>query len=235
MRYSGADTQYSVVEQITGLWYYRVRASNPGGSSPWSNTESVSVISSAPTLLPINNSDGNGDYLVDWTDVTGAISYRLEEADNSGFSSPTVRYTGANSQFPVSGQQGGAWYYRVRASSGGGDSPWSNTESVTVTPLAPVLLPIENADGDGQYLVRWSDVTGETGYFLQEDDNPGFSSPVTRYQGAYTQFEVVGQEDGTWYYRVRAYSNAGNSPWSGSQAVVVGGWRLYLPMVLRGY
>jgi len=39
---------------------------------------------------------------------------------------------------------GGTWYYRVRASNAGSDSPWSNIESVTVTDLGTcwVHLPL---------------------------------------------------------------------------------------------
>ena len=55
------------------------------------------------------------EYLVDWSDVTGAASYWVEEDDNAAFSSPTVRYSGVDSQFQVSAQGTGLWYYRVRA------------------------------------------------------------------------------------------------------------------------
>ncbi len=233
-RYNGTNSQYQVSEQPTGLWYYRVRATCAGGDSAWSNTESVSVAPSSPVLFPISNPDGNGDYLVHWSDVTGATSYRLEEDDNSAFTSPTPRYTGASNQFQVYGQESGTWYYRVRASNSFGDSSWSNTESVSVIPAAPVLFAISNPDGNGQYLVDWSDVTGATGYELEEDDNAGFDSPVSRYQGIDTQFDVIGQQPGVWHYRVRAFNAAGFSPWSPPQAVVVVQlWRVCLPLVLR--
>ena len=68
-RYSGATSQYQVNGQATGLWYYRVRASNSGGNSAWSNVQSVGVVPAAPTLADISNEDGNGDYLVSWRDV----------------------------------------------------------------------------------------------------------------------------------------------------------------------
>ena len=103
-----------------------------GGNGPWSNIESVGVIPNAPILLPISNSDGNGDYLVDWNEATGATSYRLEEDDNSSFTSPTTRYEGDSSQYSIVGQLPGLWYYRVLASNAYGESPWSNTESASV-------------------------------------------------------------------------------------------------------
>ena len=175
----------------------------------------------APTLYPIGNLDGNGDFLVDWSDVVDASSYLLEEDDNSGFSTPTVRYTGASTQYDVTGQQGGSWYYRVQASNAYGDSPWSNTEPVGVIPEAPLLSPIYNPDWDGHYLLDWNDATGAAGYTLQEDDNPEFDSAASRYEGMDTEFQVTGQPDGTWYYRVRAEIAFGPGPWSDTQPVAV--------------
>lgn len=84
----------------------------------------------APTLLPIDNSDG--DYLVDWDDVPNADSYTLEEDDDPNFGSPLVRYTGPDSQFQVVDQLAGTWHYRVRASNVSGESPWSAPQSVEV-------------------------------------------------------------------------------------------------------
>ena len=232
VRYTGPNSQFHIYGQESGTWYYRVLAINDYGESPWSNIESVSVIPAAPVLDPISNPDGDGEYIVDWNDVTGAMSYTLEEDNNSEFTSPTVIYIGVESQYQVSGQQGGFWYYRVLASNPAGDSPWSNIESVGVIPTAPELLAISNPDGDGDYLVDWTDVTSVTGYILEEDDNPSFDFPVIRYQGVDTEFEVLGQQDGVWYYRVRAYNAVGNSPWSNTQTVHVGGgWIFYLPLV----
>jgi len=223
-RYTGASSQYEMNGQHWGTWYYRVLASNSGGDSPWSNTESVivdHVPPDAPILYPISNPDGNGDYLVDWSDANGATGYCLEEDDNSAFTSPTVRYTGASSQYEVVGQVGGTWYYRACASNASGDSPWSNTEYASVIPAAPILAPISNPDGNGDYLVDWNDVTGATSYCLEEDDNSAFTSPTPRYTGASSQYQVTGQQGGTWYYRVRASNVAGDSPWSNTESVGV--------------
>jgi hypothetical protein len=89
---------------------------------------------SSPTLYPISNPDGDGDYTVDWSDVTGALTYTLQEDDNAGFASPTTRSTGSVSQYTISSQAPGTWYYRVKASNAGEDSPWSNVVSTTVNP-----------------------------------------------------------------------------------------------------
>jgi hypothetical protein len=233
--YTGADSQFLVMGHEGGLWYYRVRASNAGGSSIWSNIESTGVVPLAPVLEPIENADGDGDYLVDWAAVTNATSYRLEEDDNPEFTSPTVRYTGASTQYQVSGKGPGLWYYRVRASNGFGSSLWSDTQSAGVVTASPVLSPIDDSGASGgYYLVNWTEVTGAISYELQEDDDPDFGSPVTTYSGSSNQAEVTGQLPGTWYYRVRSRNAAGYSQWSDPQWVeVVYGWRVDLPVVLR--
>jgi hypothetical protein len=112
-------------------------------------------------------------------------------------------------------------------------------ESVTVdppAPSAPTLHAIDNADGDGDYGVDWSDVSGATGYTVQEDDNGSFSSPTTAYSGPNSQHTVSGQAAGTWYYRVRAYNAGGGySPWSSARSVVVDPWVVCLPLLMRDY
>jgi sugar lactone lactonase YvrE len=111
-------------------------------------------------------------------------------------------------------------------------------ESYEVALDAPVLLPIDNPAGDGNYLVAWSTVTGATGYTLEEDDSPSFVSPTTvRYSGPAISCTVTDQVAGDWYYRVRAANDAGHSTWSSIQSVEVLPPELtryiYLPLVLR--
>jgi parallel beta-helix repeat protein len=91
-----------------------------------------------PTLYAISNPDGDGNYTVDWSDVTGALTYTLHEDDNAGFTSPTTRYAGSASQYAISGQPAGTWYYRVKAANASGESGWSNVQSTTVNPSSPV-------------------------------------------------------------------------------------------------
>jgi sugar lactone lactonase YvrE len=96
-----------------------------------------------------------------------------------------------------------------------------NFEPPPTPPLPPVLDDISNSDGDGNYTVSWSAVTGATSYTLQEDDNSAFSSPVTVYSGPNTSKSITGRVPGTYYYRVRASANGLTSNWSNSQSVQV--------------
>jgi thermitase len=176
----------------------------------------------APTLLPIDNADGDGSYLVDWSDVPMASSYTLQEDRNPAFPSPTELYLGANSQFMVTGRGGGTWYYRVRATSDLGDSPWSNVQSATVAPAPPTLAPINNGGNEDEYEISWSASDSALGYTLEEAGNASFSNPKTRYQGIVLSYHVTGQPEGTWYYRVRAHNSAGDGAWSNAESTAVG-------------
>ncbi len=93
-----------------------------------------SSIPSAPVLNTISNSDGDGNYTVSWSAVSGVIGYTVQEDDNPIFSSPTARYAGSGTSTSIAGQAAGTYYYRVRSSKSGLVSSWSNIQSVTVSP-----------------------------------------------------------------------------------------------------
>jgi hypothetical protein len=174
---------------------------------------------------------------VSWSAADTATSYTLQEDNNASFSSPVTRYMGSELQYDVTGQAGGTWYYRVRATNAGGNSLWSNTRSTTVDPPAldaPVLSSIDNADGDADYLVDWSEVTGGTQYTLEQSIDPYFAAPSVVYSGAASQYSVTNQPNGRWYYRVRAAGAGGRGPWSNEESAVVP-THVYLPIMLREF
>jgi len=236
-RYSGAATQTAISGQAVGTWYYRVRATAGGLQSDWSTAVSTQVLPQAPALATITNPAQADAYLVNWSDVGGASGYRLEQSANSAFSTVTVRYVGATSQYQVTGQPGGTWYYRVFSLAGGLQSGPSNVVSTTVAASslsAPTLNAISNPDGDGAYVVSWGAVTGATAYRLEESASPYFEQSAAVYEGALQQYNAVDMPGGTWYYRVRALAGGGNSPWSASRLVSVRSY-VFLPLVLRSY
>jgi hypothetical protein len=91
-------------------------------------------------------------------------------------------------------------------------------------PLAsgPVLIPIVNG-GDGNYVVSWSPpcLGGRYTYTLQEDDDPAFPSPNIYPPTSERSIAVTGRVCGTYYYRVKATSDLGVSPWSHTGTAVV--------------
>jgi hypothetical protein len=86
----------------------------------------------APVLNAISNPSHGGDYTVSWESADLAITYTLQEDDNSGFSSPQDYDVGGALSKAFTGKPGGTYYYRVRGNNEWGPGDWSNIESTAV-------------------------------------------------------------------------------------------------------
>ncbi|HPN52011.1 MAG TPA: S8 family serine peptidase [Anaerolineaceae bacterium] len=235
IRYLGAGTQTSVSGQSIGLWHYRVKALSSSAESPWSSAVSTLVRPAAPVLSAISNPTGSDQFLVDWSDVPEAYGYRLEQSADPAFSTASVIFVGAASQYQVTGQTGGTWYFRAFSLAGVHESLASNVASATVTVSglsAPFMDVISNSDGNGDFVVSWQTVASATGYILEKSATAYFDQPVQVYSGPLTQYNAVSMPEGRWYFRVRATSAAGNSPWSTSRLAIVT-IHILLPMIVK--
>ena len=174
---------------------------------------------SAPTLYAISNADGDGAYSVDWSDVVNTTSYNLEESFNSG--AWNLIMNTASSIYNASGRSAGNWCYRVKANNAYGSSGWSASQCTTVNPPpgTPAISTIDNADGDGSYLVDWNDVPLATSYELQENHDAGAFTTV--YSGATSGSTISGRSSGQWCYRVKAINPSGSGGWSSTQCAMV--------------
>ena len=129
-----------------------------------------------PVLNDIDNPDGDGNYTVSWSSVSGAEGYNLQEDDQSSFPNPTTLYSGTATSQAMSGREVATYYYRVNASNSAGEGGWSNVKSVTVTVPPPACDVTCGANGGW-----WADISCETGsssskvFSLQYwDDNRGW-------------------------------------------------------------
>jgi len=178
-----------------------------------------------PLLSAIDNADGDSTYTVYWTEQPARLAdtYTLQEATDAAFTTGVrdVCMT-AQQSCVVSGRLAGTYYYRVRGHNAWADSAWSNVQSaVVLLPDTPTLYAIDNADGDGYYVVSWSAAARASSYALQEDANPAFSNPTTVYAGAQLSWFATGKVVGTYHYRVRAEGPTGQSGWSAIQPATV--------------
>jgi hypothetical protein len=151
--YSGPGTSTNITVTQVGTYYYRVKAVNSVGQSGWSNVESVQVeLPGAPQLENIDNPDGMNSYTLNWSSVSTAAEYIIQEDDNDSFSSPSTVYTGSETTTNISVQEMGTYFYRVQAANALGSGPWSNTVSTTVTSTAVVPKP-GLWSGDADFMV----------------------------------------------------------------------------------
>ena len=216
--YTGTGTSRTRSGQTPGPWCYRVRATNDGGTSGWSNNQCTTVTPTAAPTLSAPAGDADGNYTVSWTTVTGATGYRLQEQYEGG--SWTTIYTGSGTSKSRDGNAPGVWCYRVQGYNAAGDGPWSSSQCTAVSPTqAPTLDPIANSDGDGSYTVSWSDVPGGASYELQEQHDGGAWSQI--YLGGATNQNLSGRTAGIWCYRARASNAGGNTGWSNVECATV--------------
>ncbi len=236
--YIGANNNYTETLSVAAetTYYYRVKASNSVGDSPWSNMVDVKVTLGAPLTAPssptLNDPGGSlsagTSFSVSWSKPAGATGYKLERDTNSSFSGPTEVYSGSknNAAETRSPSSTTTYYYRVKASNSAGSSSWSNVVDIEITvgappstdsPSAPTLDdPGESFDSGTSFGVNWSAVEGATSYKLERDDNSSFSSPTQAYNGSLNYYSetLSPAATKTYYYRVKASNSAGSSSWS---------------------
>jgi FtsP/CotA-like multicopper oxidase with cupredoxin domain len=224
---------------LGATYYYRVMATNSQGNSPWSNTASITLI--APPVAPSNltatlqtpqnraqlawrdNSTDENLFQV-WRSVNGGaftligtVNRNNQQRASTG---ATVNFTDNNLAV------GNTYAYYIIAVNTVPNpdlaSAPSNTASVALTvPAAPANLAgtavrIAGNNFQDRVTLTWTDnATNETGFQIQRATNANFTGATTFTVGANTTTLVqnVGRPV-TYYYRILATGQFGNSAWS---------------------
>lgn len=207
-------------------YYYRVRAVNEGGNSPYSATNSTTTLPLAP-IVNAASTITTSSFVATWSSVTGASSYQLDISVNSSFSS----FVGIYNSLSVSGTNrsvtglnpGTTYYFRIRAvNNEGNSSANSGVESTITLPESPVVAAAINVSNKS-FTAVWNPVQGASGYLLDVSTSGTFSSFVAGYQNysvAGTNTLISGLDiNSTYYYRVRAMNASGSSANSSSATV----------------
>jgi len=88
-------------------------------------------------------------------------------------------------------------------------------------PGVPSLKDPGNIDNDGNYNLSWNTTIRTIGYVLEEDNTTSFDSPIEIYNGSLIIFNISRKTNGTYYYRVKAYNEKYESPWSNIVDIIV--------------
>ncbi len=134
---SAGVTSFSDGDLPVGVYYYRVYASNPGGSSGYSNVASASV------AVPADPSGLNGysrQYgtttwvVIGWADNANNESYYDLERSTDGVNfAPRISLpANSTSYYDFGVTSGNTYYCRVKARNNAGSSGYSNVGSVTI-------------------------------------------------------------------------------------------------------
>jgi hypothetical protein len=224
----GNVLNYTVGGLVAGTtYYYRIRASNLGGTSGSSNVITMVTLNPAPPVAPVPLAASGitqTGFQANWNVSSGATGYFLDVSTSNTFDISGVVLTnqsvGNVLNYNVGGLVAGTtYYYRVRAANAYGTS--ANSSVITVAtlqppaPAAPGALAASNISQTG-FNANWNLSANATGYYLDVSTSSAFSGFVTGYNNRnvenVTTFTVTGlAANTTYYYRIRAYNAAGTS------------------------
>lgn len=211
------------------LYYWRVNATNDGGTSDWSSTSSFTTI--APPTAPTPGSPTSGatgvtlPAALSWNGSSGAGSYRVQVSASPAFTTLAYNQSVTGTSTSVSGLSANTVYHwRVNATNGGGTSAWSATSSFTTaasppatSPATPTLLSPANAATGVSVpaTLSWNVAARATSYRAQVSLSSSFGTRVINRSVTTTSTIASGLAARTRYYwRVRASNAIGNSGWS---------------------
>ena len=204
-------------------YYYRVRATNSGGTSGNSGTISVTTLGVAPSITsqPSSQAVTVGQSVTFSASASGTppLSFRWFK-DGSQITGAT-----ASSYTISSVQRADAGTYTVAVSNSTG-TVTSNGATLTVNVAAPGTPTANSANSitSSSFQANWSSATGATSYYIDVATNSGFTSFVSGYNncsaGSGLSMSVSGLTPSTtYYYRVRATNSGGTSGNSGMISV----------------
>ena len=212
-------------------YYYRVKACNDAGLSPYSNivsgqSKAVTPKPSAP-VVKIGNSSTSGKPQLTWNAVSGATSYKVYRATSQNGTYSLLGTVTATSYTNTGAKAGTTYYYKVKAVSSAGESAYSNVVSgrATVT-----TLTMGHSASSGKPQLTWKAVSGAASYRVYRATTKNGAYTVINTTKALTYTNVGAALGTTYYYKVEALNAAGKS--MGFSAIVEG---KVAPVLAVGY
>ena len=215
---SGSTVSYTDTTAASGTTYtYTVRAYNGNTMGDWHSAKSVMRISDTTLTGASNITYG---VQVKWSRVTGATGYivyrkgagkgwaRIADIKNGS----TVSYT------DTTAASGTTYTYTVRAYNGSTMGDWHSTKSVKRL-SDPKLTSASKVSGGIN--VRWTGVTGATGYIVYRKSGSGSWGRIADIKsGSTVSYTDRTAKAGTTYtYTVRAYNGNTMGDWSSVKVI----------------
>ena len=212
-------------------YYYRVKACNDAGLSPYSNIVSGQVKTVTPKpaapVVKIGNSASSGKPMLTWNAVSGATSYKVYRATSQNGTYSLLGTVTATSYTNTGAKAGTTYYYKVKAVNSAGESAYSNVVSgrATVT-----TLTMGHSSTSGKPQLTWKAVSGAASYKVYRATTKNGAYSVINTTKALTYTNVGAALGTTYYYKVEALNAAGKS--MGFSAIVEG---KVAPVLAVGY
>ena len=212
-------------------YYYRVKACNDAGLSPYSNVVSGKVKSVTPKpsapVVKIGHSASSGKPMLTWNAVSGATSYKVYRATSQNGTYSLLGTVTATSYTNTGAKAGTTYYYKVKAVNSAGESAYSNVVSgkTTVT-----TLTMGHSASSGKPQLTWKAVSGAASYKVYRATAKNGAYSVINTTKALTYTNTGAALGTTYYYKVEALDAAGKS--MGFSAIVEG---KVAPVLAVGY
>ena len=213
---SGSTVSYTDTTAASSTTYtYTVRAYNGNTMGDWHSAKSLMRISDTTVTGASNITYG---VQVKWSRVTGATGYIVYRKSGSGSwgriadikSGSTVSY------IDKTAASGTTYTYTVRAYNGSTMGDWHSAKSVKRL-SDPKLTSASKVSGGIN--VRWTRVTGATGYIVYRKSGSGSWGRIADIKsGSTVSYTDRTAKAGTTYtYTVRAYSGSTMGDWSSTK------------------
>lgn len=197
-------------------YYFRVRAVNSGGASPY--VSGTSVTTALPPVATNATATTGTSFTANWNTSATATSYLLDVASDIDFTNILTAYSNlavaGNSQSVAGLSNGSTYFYRVRAVNASGNSANSNTITITTVPGIPGVVTFSAVSATG-FQASWTPVPGATSYQVDVSGNAAFSNFAAGFHAAGVSSESIttsGLFPGIVYYvRLRAVNASGIS------------------------
>ena len=226
---SGTSLTVSSELDYTTLYFWRVRATGPSGTSSWSSTYRFTTQVGLPDQVTLI-SPGDGfinarpGFEFVWREESGADRYNLQVSTTSDFSDPVIDELLANGRYPATQDLdfSTTYYWRVRASNNADTTDWSDVWSFTTIIEKPVEVTAVVRPGDNQIQVPlltdfiWEPSARASDYTIQISTEEDFSSLPISDTVTSPQFNnaIPLEPAQIYYWRIRASNIGGESRWS---------------------
>jgi HYR domain len=208
-------------------YFWRVKASNKGGASSWSDVDSFTTIVASPIkpvgVLPTDGATGvSVSPIIRWNKARFATGYEIQLATNLDFTAIVGDATTKDTAVAMSGLSFlTKYYWRVQSRNSGGVSVWSAIDSFTTllgVPSAPALLtPVSGASVAISAPFVWNRNEYTDSYKFQLATTSTFDAASLFKDTAMTDTSLKTMtlaNSTTYYWRVNATNATGTSGWS---------------------
>lgn len=165
---------------------------------------------------------------LDNIDDSEYIEFKIIKNDSSTYKTGKAKVTTRSASYSCTVTAGEKYKVKARALKGKTYSDWSDyTDYIITTPSAPTKFNTCKATSETSVLLSWTKVASAKTYTIQYAEKKEYfngSNATTDVTGiTTTQYQLTGLESGkTYYFRVKAVNEQGESGWSEISSCVVG-------------